>query len=294
MPGKIRIAESELIINPDGSIYHLHLKPHEISDVVITVGDPDRVEAVSRHFDSIQHKVHHREFYTHTGFLNNKRLTVISTGIGTDNIDIVMNELDALANIDFETRTVKENLTSLQIIRMGTSGAVSELVPMDSIIISEVAIGMDGLMNFYEFENSIQETIYLEAFINHIKPYFKEIKPYIASAAPALLERFEKKFAKGTTVTASGFYGPQGRTLRAKNEFKNFATVINQFRHTHFRIANLEMETAGIYGFGKLLGHQCLSINAILADRVNQTFSADPQKIIDTMIQESLEIITTS
>ena len=294
MPGKIRIAESELIINPDGSIYHLHLKPHEISDIIITVGDPDRVEAVSRHFDSIQHKVHHREFYTHTGVLNNKRLTVISTGIGTDNIDIVMNELDALANIDFETRTVKDDLTSLQIIRMGTSGAVSEQVPMDSIVISEIAIGMDGLMNFYEFENSIQETIYLEAFINHIRPYFKEIKPYIASADPSLLERFEKKYAKGTTVTASGFYGPQGRTLRAKNEFKNFATVINQFRHTHFRISNLEMETAGIYAFGKLLGHQCLSINAILADRVHQTFSADPQKIIDTMIQESLEIITTA
>jgi uridine phosphorylase len=293
MADKRRIPESELIINPDGGIYHLHLKPHEISDTIITVGDPDRVVEVSKHFDSIQHTIHHREFFTHTGFLNNKRLTVISTGIGTDNVDIVMNELDALANIDFNTRTVKDDLTSLQIIRMGTAGAVSEEVPMDSILISEIGIGMDGLMNFYEFENSIQETVYLEAFINHIKPHFKEIKPYIASADPVLLERFEKRFSKGATVTACGFYGPQGRTLRAKNEFKNFTSVVNQFRHTHFRIANLEMETAGIYGFGKILGHQCLSINAILANRVNQTFSADPQKIIDKMIQESLEIITS-
>jgi uridine phosphorylase len=294
MTEKRRIPESELIINPDGSIYHLHLQPHQIAETIITVGDPGRVPEVSKHFDSIQHKVLYREFLTHTGYLNNKPLTVISTGIGTDNIDIVMNELDALVNIDFETRTVKDALTSLQLIRMGTSGAASADVAIDSILLSEVAIGMDGLMNFYELENSIWETVYLEAFISHIKPYFKEIKPYIASADPALLEKFDKHYAKGTTVTASGFYGPQGRTLRAKNEFKNFAGVINQFRHKHFSISNLEMETAGIYGFGKILGHQCLSINAILADRVNQKFSTNPQKVIDKMIEESLEIITTS
>jgi len=294
MAEKRRIPEAELIINPNGGIYHLHLQPHQIADTIITVGDPGRVPEVSKHFDSVQHKVLHREFLTHTGYLNNKRLTVISTGIGTDNIDIVMNELDALVNIDFETRTVRDALTSLQLVRLGTSGAVSSEVPMDSILISEVAIGMDGLMNFYELQNSIWETVYLEAFISHIKPYFKEIKPYIASADPALVEKFEKRYLKGTTVTASGFYGPQGRTLRAKNEFKNFAEVINQFRHKHFRISNLEMETAGIYGFGKILGHQCLSINAILADRVNQKFSSNPQKIIDKMIEESLEVITTS
>jgi uridine phosphorylase len=294
MADKRRIPDSELIINSDGSIYHLHLQPHQVADTIITVGDPGRVPEVSKHFDSIQHKVLYREFLTHTGYLNNKRLTVISTGIGTDNIDIVMNELDALVNIDFASRTVKDVLTSLQLMRMGTSGAVSEEVPMDSILLSEVAIGMDGLLYFYEFENSIWETVYLEAFISHIKPYFKEIKPYIASADPLLLEKFEKKYPKGTTVTASGFYGPQGRTLRAKNEFKDFAQVINQFRHKHFRIANLEMETAAIYGFGKILGHQCLSINAILADRVNQKFSSNPQKVIEKMIEESLEIITTS
>ena len=294
MSDKRRIPESELIINPDGSIYHLHLKPHEIAETIITVGDPGRVAEVSKHFDSIQHKTLNREFLTHTGYLNNKRLTVISTGIGTDNIDIVMNELDALVNIDFETRTVKDALTSLQFVRLGTSGAVSEEVAVDSVIVSEIVIGMDGLMNFYQLENSIHETVYLEAFTSHIKPYFKEIKPYIASADTALLGKFESHFAKGTTLTASGFYGPQGRTLRAKDEFKNFATVINQFRHKHFRITNLEMETAAIYGFGKILGHQCLSISAILADRVKQTFSANPQKVVDRMIEQSLEIITTS
>ena len=294
MTDKRRIPDSELIINPNGSIYHLHLQPHQIAETIITVGDPDRVTEVSKHFDSMQHKVQHREFLTHTGYLNNKPLTVISTGIGTDNIDIVMNELDALVNIDFETRMVKDELTSLQFVRVGTSGAVSEDVPMDSIIISEVAIGMDGLLNFYEFENSIWETVYLEAFISHIKPYFKEIKPYIASADPVLLEKFEKLYAKGTTITATGFYGPQGRALRTKNEFKNFIQVTNQFRHKHFRISNLEMETAGIYGMGKILGHRCLSVNAILADRVNQKFSSNPQKVIDKMIEEALDVITTA
>ena len=294
MTTKRRIPESELIVNPNGSIYHLHLRPEDIAETIITVGDPDRVQDVSKHFDNIQHRAQHREFVTHTGYLNNKRLTVISTGIGTDNIDIVMNELDALVNIDFNTRTAKDDLTSLQVIRMGTSGTISGEVPMDSILISEVAIGMDGLMNFYEFENSIWETVYLEAFTSHIRPYFKEIKPYIASADPALIEKFEKHFHKGTTITACGFYGPQGRSLRTKNEFKNFTEVIGQFRHKHFRISNLEMETAGIYGFGKMLGHHCLSINAILADRASQAFSADPQKIVDKMIEQSLEIITTA
>jgi len=173
MPYKIPIPESEWIINPDGSIYHLHLKPHEIAETIITVGEPGRVAGVSKHFDSIQHKTLNRGFLTHTGYLNNKRLT----GIGTDNIDIVMNELDALVNIDFETRTVKDILTPLQFVRLGTSGTVSEDVALDTIIISEAAIGMDGLINFYELENSICETVYPGAFTSHIKPYFKAMIP---------------------------------------------------------------------------------------------------------------------
>jgi uridine phosphorylase len=287
------IPESELIIRPDGSIYHLTLKPGEIADTIITVGDPGRVPEVSKYFDSIQHKAQHREFVTHTGFLNNKRLTVISTGIGTDNIDIVFNELDALVNIDLGTRTIKDIKTSLDIIRVGTSGSVSEKVPVDSIIISEAAIGMDGLMNFYEHENSIWETVYLEAFNSHIKPYFGGVKPYIASAGQDLLTKFEPHFKKGTTITACGFYAPQGRMLRGKREFPNFIEAISSFRHKHFGITNLEMETAGIYGMGRLLGHNCISINAILANRIDKTFTLDPNKLVTKMIEQVLEIITT-
>ena len=288
-----RIPESELIINADGSIYHLHLKPHEIAETIITVGDPDRVQSVSKHFDSIQHKVQHREFVTHTGYLNNKRISVISTGIGTDNIDIVFNELDALVNIDFATRTIKNNLTSLDIIRVGTSGSVNEEIDVDTILISETAIGMDGLMNFYSYENTIQETVYLEAFVAYLKTYFKQANPYIASAGENLLKKFESHYQKGTTITANGFYAPQGRQLRLQQEFPNFIEVINKFRHKHFRITNLEMETAGIYGLGKILGHNCLSVNAILANRIHHKFSNDPNKVVGKMIEEVLEIATS-
>lgn len=287
------IPDSELIINPDGSIYHLNLRPEDVADTVITVGDPDRVEAVSKHFDNVQVKARHREFVTHTGYLNNKRITVVSTGIGTDNIDIVFNELDALVNIDFATRTIKEAKTSLDIIRVGTSGSVSADLQIDSTLITETAIGMDGLMHFYEFENSIQETVYLEAFANHIKPYFKEVAPYIATGSEKLINKFEAYYPKGTTITACGFYAPQGRVLRGTRTFPNFIEAVNTFRHKHFRITNLEMETAGIYGLGKLLGHNCLSINAILANRIDNTFSADPKKIVNQTIEKVLEIITT-
>lgn len=286
------IPESELIIRPDGSIYHLHLLPEQLAETVITVGDPGRVETVSKHFDTIQHKVQHREFLTHTGYLNNKRISVISTGIGTDNIDIVFNELDALVNIDLKTRTIKKDKTSLDIIRVGTSGSVSADIATDSVIISEVGIGMDGLMNFYEHENSIWETVYLEAFANYIKPHFNAVTPYIASAGENLVAKFEPHFKKGTTITACGFYAPQGRMLRGKREFPDFIEVINKFRHKHFSISNLEMETAGIYGIGKLLGHNCLSVNAILANRIDKTFTKEPEKLVSKMIEKVLEVVT--
>lgn len=286
------IPESELILHPDGSIYHLHLKPEQVADTVITVGDPKRVKQVSRYFDVLEHEVEYREFVTHTGFLNNKRLTVISSGIGTENIDIVINELDALVNIDFVTRTIKKNLRQLEIIRLGTSGSVTEEINNDEIVISETAIGLDGLLNFYEYENSIHETVYREAFFNHIKPYFTEIEPYIASADESLLQKFEPHFKKGTTLTSCGFYAPQGRMLRAKKAFPDFIGSIHSFRHQHFRITNLEMETAAIYGLGKLLGHRCLSVNVILANRIHNTFSRNPVKAIEKMIEQSLEIIT--
>ncbi|MFN8286189.1 MAG: nucleoside phosphorylase [Chitinophagales bacterium] len=288
-----QIAESELVLHPDGSIYHLHLHPEQIADTIILVGDPSRVEQISRHFDNVQERVQYREFITHTGHLNNKRLSVVSTGISTDNIDITLNELDALVNIDLKTREVRSEKRSLEIIRLGTSGAVNEEIPIESVIVSETGIGLDGLLNFYEHQNSIQETVYLEAFNAHIKKHFNGVKPYIASGDERLLEKFEKRYKRGTTLTASGFYGPQGRTLRAKGEFPNFIEVMNNFRHKHFRITNLEMETAAIYGLGKILGHRCASLNVILANRVTHEFSSDPKRAVEKVIDEVLEIITT-
>lgn len=287
-----RISEAELIIHPDGSIYHLHLTPEQLADTVITVGDPKRVEEVSKHFDRIEHRVTYREFITHTGWLNNKRLTVLSTGMGTDNIDIVMNELDALANIDFKERRAKADIKSLEIIRLGTSGSVCEEVENDDILISEIAIGLEGLLHYYRKEETIQETVYREAFAAHMKPHFAHIAPYIATADESLVKRFEPYFKKGTTVTAGGFYAPQGRKLRTENTFADFVQVINSFRHKHFRITNLEMETAGIYGMGQVLGHKCLSVNAILANRIHGTFSTGLKNAVGRMIEKSLEIIT--
>lgn len=287
------IAESELVLHPDGSIYHLHLHPHQIADTIITVGDPARVEQISKHFDSVQHKVQYREFITHTGYLNNKQLTVISTGISTDNIDIVMNELDDLANIDLQKREVKGEKKSLEIIRLGTSGALDENVPVESVIISEIGIGLDGLLHFYEHENSIQETVYLEAFNNHIRPHFSDVKPYIASADESLLQKFEQHYKRGTTVTAAGFYAPQGRCLRAAGRFPNMTEVLHSFRHKHFRVTNLEMETSALYGMAKIMGHRCLSINVILANRINHTFSNDPKGAVERAVGEVLELLTT-
>lgn len=287
------IPDSQLIVNADGSIYHLHLQPHQIAETIITVGDPGRVVEVSKHFDSIQHKVAYREFVTHTGYLNNKHLTVISTGIGTDNIDIVLNELDALVNIDLQKRTVKDELTSLNLVRIGTSGSLREEVAIDSILLSENAIGMDGLMGFYDFQNTIQETILVEAFQSYIKPHFNFIKAYIASADEALLQQFESLGVKGTTLTATGFYAPQGRSLRTQNEIPDLVSLLHKFHHPLYSISNLEMETAGIYGLGKVLRHRCLSINAILANRIRNEFSVDPQKIVDKMIKDTLEILVS-
>ena len=285
------IPASELIINPDGSIYHLQLRPDQLAHTIITVGDPDRVVDVSKHFDSIEHKVQHREFITHTGMLGLQRVSVVSTGIGTDNIDIVFNELDALVNIDFATRLVKEDLTSLQIIRLGTSGAMNENIPLDSILLSEGAIGLDSLMTFYHHRADIQETLLTEAFRNHIHTALPMAQPYVAFADTTLLERFEKMGNKGLTLTAPGFYAPQGRQLRSSNQAENFVQLLHSFRHINYRITNLEMETAGIYGLGKHLGHRCLSINAIVAHRLLNVFSTHPQKTIDRMIEQALSIL---
>jgi len=286
----MKIAESDLIINPDGSIYHLNLLPGDVAETIITVGDPDRVGEVSKHFDSLELKKGKREFITHTGFVGKKRVTVLSTGIGTDNIDIVFNELDALVNIDFPTRTVKKNLTSLNIIRVGTSGAVQPDIPMGTILASSYGLGLDALMNYYVHELSGDERILLDDIKSHFAQ-FKNINPYLTAASGNLLNTIGKNMAKGITVTAPGFYAPQGRQVRAKTAIPNFVSLIGTFKSNQNQITNLEMETAGIYALAKVLGHNALSVNAILASRVKFEFSNEPDKIVEKAIKMVLETL---
>lgn len=285
-----KLSNADLIINPDGSIYHLNLLPEDIADTVITVGDPDRVAEVSRHFDHIELKKGKREFITHTGSVGKKRVTVISTGIGTDNIDIVFNELDALVNIDFKERTVNNELKSLNIIRIGTSGAVQPDIPMGTILASSYGLGFDALMHYYEQQPSDNE----QALLNQINQHFSHIEginPYLTQASEDLLKQFAHDLPKGITATAPGFYAPQGRQVRAKNTVNNFIGQLNSFKSANDRITNLEMETAGIYALAKTLGHKALSINAILASRVKFEFSSNPNAIVEKAIQMTLERI---
>ncbi|SHE61194.1 nucleoside phosphorylase [Pedobacter caeni] len=283
-----KLSEADLIINQDGTIYHLNLLPEDLAHTVITVGDPDRVSEISKHFDRIELKKGKREFLTHTGYIGQKRITVISTGIGTDNIDIVFNELDALVNIDFETREVKKDLVSLDIIRVGTSGAIQSDLPMGTILASSFGLGLDALMKYYIHELSVDERPILEAFNSH-SSHIKGIHPYLTAADPVLLERIGGEMVQGITVTAPGFYAPQGRQVRAKNAIPNFIELLNSFQHGKYRITNLEMETAGIYALAKALGHKALSVNAILASRVNFEFSKSPDKVVDKAIRTVLE-----
>ncbi len=283
-----KLLESDLVINPDGSIYHLNLLPEDLADTVITVGDLDRVSEVSKHFDSIEVKKGKREFITHTGYIGKKRITVISTGIGTDNIDIVFNELDALVNIDFESRTIKDELTSLDIIRVGTSGAIQKDIPMGTILASSFGLGFDSLMQYYSHENTSEEQQILASF-QEVFSAKKGIQPYLTAADEGLLKTIGKDMVQGITATAPGFYAPQGRQLRAKNAVPNFITQLNSFAHNQHRISNLEMETAGIYALAKALGHKALSVNAILASRVNFEFSSNPNEIVEKAIKLVLE-----
>lgn len=282
------LSASDLIINPDGSIYHLNLLPEDIAETIITVGDPDRVADISRYFDSIELKKGKREFITHTGYLGKRRLTVLSTGIGTDNIDIVLNELDALVNIDFETRSVKDGLTSLNIIRVGTSGAIQADVPIGTILASSYGLGLDALMNYYLQERSGDEHNLLADIKSHLS-HLTQINPYLTAADPELLRSIGQHMEKGITVTAPGFYAPQGRQVRAKNAIPDLITQLNTFRHQGLRITNLEMETAGIYALAKVLGHKALSVNAVLASRVNFEFSKDPAQVVNKAIKMVLD-----
>ena len=286
-----RIAESELIINNRGAIYHLNVRPEELAATIITVGDPDRVKEVSKHFDSIESKLHHREFVTHTGFIGSKRISCVSTGIGPDNIDIVLNELDALANIDFETRTIKQQLRSLQIIRLGTSGALQKNIPVDSFVVSTHGLGIDNLLQFYRYQNNEEEKQLLHAFVTHTQIHDSLSQPYITGAGSALLKHFVDGYHHGITVTCPGFYGPQGRVLRLGLTNPSLIDKLTLFSFGQHHITNFEMETSAIYGLGKILGHQCLSISAIVANRVQKEFSKDGNAAVENLIKKSLEII---
>jgi len=285
----IRIKESELILNPDGSVYHLNLKPEDISDTLLFVGDQDRVEKITKHFDTIEFSTQKREFKTQTGTYKGKRISVISTGIGPDNIDIVLNELDALINIDFKTRTIKEKLNSLNIIRIGTSGSLQSDIPVDSFLIGTHGLDLNGMLHFYELEDICNHEIE-NAFMKHTHWNSNKARPIVISNSLELERIFESKQTyKGVTGTAGGFYGPQGRVLRLAIQDSELNNKMNSFLYNGFRISNLEMETASIYGLSKLLGHNALSLNAIIANRANGTFSKNPAKTIESLILYTLD-----
>lgn len=284
----MKITTTDLILNKDGSVYHLNLLPEDLADDIITVGDPDRVGEVSKHFDKVELRKRKREFITHTGYIGSKRISVISTGIGTDNIDIVLNELDALVNIDLDRRVYLDKLKSLNIIRIGTSGAMQTDIPIDSILVSEYAVGLDALMAFYTYEASREEKAILRAIVSQA-PAFKPLKPYVCAASKLLLRKIGKDLPRGITVTAPGFYAPQGRELRFNKSIPNFIKQLSSISKDNLRLTNLEMETSGIYGLANILGHQAISVNAILASRVKYEFSKNPGKTIDKTIKLVLE-----
>ena len=288
------IPSSELILNPDGSIYHLNLLPDHISDTILTVGDPGRVAQVSRHFDSIEFEGAHREFVTHVGYYRGKRLTVLSTGMGTDNIDIVLNELDALVNIDFMARTVRppEERLSLRIIRLGTSGSLQADVPIGAILATEHAVGLDSLMQFYPLmETGLETEIATEIQQTLALPF----APYVVRGSDLLREQLGAGLLMGNTLTCPGFYGPQGRRLRLDLRQPDYMTRLQNFRHQsaegEFRLHNLEMETAGYYALGRLLGHEVLSINAIVANRATGEFAEDAGAVVDALIERTLQLL---
>jgi len=283
------IKSSELILNPDGSVYHLNLKPEHIANDIIFVGDQNRVEKITQFFDNIEFSTQKREFKTQTGYYKGKRITVMSTGIGPDNIDITMNELDALVNIDLQTRQPKEKLTSLNIVRIGTSGSLQEDIPVDSFVMGQYGLGLDNMLRSYLIDD-ITEKDMEDAFIKHTNWDLRKGKPYIIACSKVLEKKFDSdQMHKGITGTAGGFYGPQGRVLRLDIQDPSLNSKMDNFKFNTVRMSNLEMETSAIYGLGKLLGHNCLSLNAIIANRANGTFSEDPYKAVDKLIAYALD-----
>jgi uridine phosphorylase len=289
-----KIAESELIINKRGAIYHLDCRPEEIATTIITVGDPDRVKEVSKHFDKIEYKNQHREFITHTGLIGNKRITCLSTGIGPDNIDIAINELDALTNIDLDKRIIKEKFTPLNIIRFGTSGSLQKEIPVDSFVAGTHGLGLDNLMNFYQLKNNEEEKQIIQAFNTHTQLSSGNVSPYISMASGLLIKHFVQNYHQGITVTCPGFYGPQGRVLRMGLAYPELINQLTTFHFGSHRISNFEMESSAIYAMCKCLGHHAVSLNVIVANRIVKEFSKDSAKAVESLIKYSLGIIADS
>lgn len=284
-----RIEESELILNSDDSIFHLHLKKEQISDKIILVGDPGRVKIVSSYFDSIIHEVENREFLTHTGYYKNQLITVISTGIGTDNIDIVVNELDALVNIDFKTRTVNKEHKTLNFVRIGTSGALQKDIDVDSFLVSEIAIGFDGMLNFYSKRDSVSDLEFENNFKKFVNWNKNLASPYIVKASDNLVNTIGKGLKKGVTISAPGFYGPQGRQLRLETTDPNLNDKISSYNFKNYKITNYEMESSAIFGLSKIMGHNALTICAIIANRMKKEYSKDYHPVIKDLIKLVLD-----
>lgn len=284
----MKISETDLILNPDGSVYHLNLLPKNISDTIIAVGDPSRVYMVSQFFDEVEFEMNKREFITHTGKFNGKKITVISTGIGTDNVEIFFTELDALVNIDLKTREPKSKRKKLKIIRIGTSGSLQEDIAVGSFIASDYGVGLDNLMNFYDLPMNDDEAGVAHDLQKKIGLPFM---PYVVRGSESLREQIAFDMAVGNTVTTPGFYAPQGRQIRAANRFPNLLEDLNYYHKGEFWLSNFEMETAGYYAMARLLGHEALSLNAIIANRIKNKFAKNPQKIIESLIKSVLERI---
>ena len=289
------IPESELILNADGSVYHLNLLPSDLADDIIIVGDPDRVEKVSAHFDRIEMKKEKREFITHTGYIGTKRISVLSTGIGTDNIDIVLNEIDMLKNIDLESRVVKKELSKCRIYRVGTSGALQADISVDTLLISTHGIGLDGVMNYYQNRKDLD-------IENHIASQlaYDFITPYLSYGSEDLIEKFDDSFVRGATVTCCGFYAPQGRMIRKNIVSEDLvqrlsklklSNIVNRPELNDVRVTNFEMETAAIYGLSALFGFDAISVNAIVANRISNNFSKNGAKTVENAIVKTLEVI---
>lgn len=286
------IPESELIINSDNSIFHLHIKPEQLADKVILVGDPGRVRTVAKYFDAVECEISSREFCTVTGTYRDKRITVVSTGIGCDNIDIVVNELDALANIDFKTRTIKEQHRTLTLVRIGTCGGLQPETPIGTFVASVKSIGFDGLLNYYAERNNVCDLELEESFKNHMSWSPLKGAPYVANADPSLIEQIaENDMVRGITIACGGFYGPQGRQIRLKTQDPDQNVKIEKFRYNGLKVCNFEMESSALAGLASILGHRAMTCCMVIANRHTTEMNTDYKNSIDTLIEKVLNRI---